>query len=343
MTRSNPSGTPPERRTSWTAAELMEADFPEPRWAVPGILCEGLNLLAGAPKLGKSWLALNVCVAVSTGGVALGSIDVDQGDVLYLALEDTPRRLQSRLRMVLGDEPAPDRLTVAIECAPFPDGASRVGLWLRDHPEARLVVVDVFTKVRPAPNASQGRYEADYLAMSAMKGLADEYGVAMLVVHHTRKAESTDFLDAVSGTQGLAGAADAVLVLARSRGTAQAVLKVTGRDVEECDRALDFDATTGTWKLLAGPAQDYALAETRRRILQHLRDEDAALTPKTIAVALGIKPETARQTCRRMVEDGQLVSDGGRYSPLLSPVTPVTLSLASSDTVTGVTPDGESP
>lgn len=331
----------PARVTSWTADELMAVTFPPPRWAVPGLVAEGLNLLAGAPKLGKSWLALNIAVAVASGGKALGTVDVDAGDVLYLALEDTGRRLQSRLAMVLGDEPAPARLTLGVECAPLPDGASRIGSWLRDHPDARLVIVDVFTKVRPASDTSVGRYEADYQAMSAMKGLADEHGVAFLVVHHTRKAESDDFLDAVSGTHGLAGAADAVLVLSRSRGTANAVLKVTGRDVEETDRALDFDATTGTWKLLDGPAEDYTLADTRRRIVQHLRDEDAALTPKTIATALGLSHESVKKTTQRMAGDGQLVNTGGKYSLPLSPVPPVPLSLVTGDKGTQGTGDME--
>ncbi|UDY35689.1 AAA family ATPase [Dermatobacter hominis] len=329
----------PPRRTAWTASELMAAVFPDPKWAVPGLLCEGLNLLAGAPKLGKSWFALNVCVAVAAGGRALGAVQVEQGDCLYLALEDTPRRLQSRLRLVLGDEPAPDRLTVDVECARFPDGASKVAQWLRDHPDARLVVVDVLTKVRPVPDGTVGRYEADYLAVSAMKALADDHGVALLVVHHTRKQESVDYLDSVSGTQGLAGAADAVLVLARSRGSAQAVLKVTGRDIEETDHALDFDASTGLWKLLDGPAEDYLLQDTRRRILQHLRDQDAALQPKTIASALDLNHESVKKTCQRMAGDGQLENDGGRYRLPVSPVPPVPLSLIEGDTGTRGTPD----
>ena len=100
-------------RTSWTAAELMAAVFPEPRWAVPGIVAEGVTVLAGAPKAGKSWLGLGLGLACATGGKALGSIDVDAGPALYLALEDTGLRLQTRLRLVLGEDPAPTTLTLA--------------------------------------------------------------------------------------------------------------------------------------------------------------------------------------------------------------------------------------
>ena len=95
----------PARRSSWRADELLAETFPEPRWAVPGVLCEGLNLLAGAPKVGKSWFALDVAVAVALGGEALGRFSVEPGDVLYLALEDTPRRMADRLRKSLGLSP----------------------------------------------------------------------------------------------------------------------------------------------------------------------------------------------------------------------------------------------
>lgn len=324
-----PAVLPAKRRTSWTAAELMLTVFAATRWAVRGLISEGVNLLVGAPKLGKSWLALCIAVAIASGGKALGRIAVEGGDVLYLALEDTGRRLQSRLAAVLGDEPAPERLHLAVECAPLPDGgAARIADWLHQHPDARLVIVDVFARIRGTSNGNEGRYESDYRAMSVLKDLADEYGVPFLVVHHTRKAESTDFLDAVSGTQGLAGAADAVLVLARSRGSASAVLKVTGRDIEEAEHALDFDPATGTWQLLDGPASDYELSDTRRRILHLLRDGEP-MTPKDIGIALSIPHETAKKAVRRMADDGQLDTDGrGTYFTPLSPVPPVPLSPA---------------
>lgn len=315
--------TPP--RTAWTAAEIMAMDFPEPKWAIPGLVAEGVTLLAGAPKIGKSWLSLNVSTSVATGGKALGKVDVEAGDVLYLALEDNPRRLQSRLAKVLAREPAPDRLTFAVHCEPLPaGGAERIASWLDAHPAARLVVVDVFARVRGHAPQNMSSYDADYLAMGALKRLADRHGVAILVVHHTRKMQSEDFLDAVSGTNGLAGSADAVLVLRRSRGKASAELHVTGRDIEEAEYALDFDPRYGLWQMLDGPASDYSLGDTRRQILDHLRAVPGA-TPKQIADALSLNYETAKKTCKRMFDDDQLDTDGaGTYFlPPSIPVPPV--------------------
>jgi RecA-family ATPase len=92
---------PAPRRTRWTDAELMAVQFPEPKWTVPGLLCESVNMLAGAPKLGKSWMSLGLGAAIANGDPALNSIDVERGPVLYCALEDTGRRLQRRRRQML--------------------------------------------------------------------------------------------------------------------------------------------------------------------------------------------------------------------------------------------------
>jgi hypothetical protein len=302
----------------------MAATFPEPRWAVPGIVAEGLTFLVGPPKVGKSWLGLGLGVSVATGGMALGSIRVEAGDVLYLALEDPPRRLQSRLGVLLGDDGAPGRLDVWTSCAPLPDGGDdEIRSWLGAHPDGRLLVVDVLAKTRGRRDPRGNGYDVDYEAGSALKAIADDFSIALVVNHHTRKATGDDFLDEVSGTQGIAGSADTVAVLRRSRGSADAVLKITGRDVEEAEHAMRFAPDLGAWQLLEGPATDYALGETRRRVLHLLRDE-GPLRPKQIADLLGADHELIKKTCQRMVDADQLDTDGtGIYFVPVSPVPPV--------------------
>ncbi|MEK6440900.1 AAA family ATPase [Pseudonocardia sp. T1-2H] len=308
---------PPPRRTAWEATDLMSLTFPEPRWAVPGIICEGVTLLAGPPKVGKSWMGLNLALDIAAGRPALGSIPVEAGPVLYLALEDTPRRLQSRMRTVLGGRPAPEGLTLSIACSPMPAGGDvEIDTWLTAHPGARLVVIDVFAKVRGTPPAGVAAYDADYAAMGRIKRVADRHGVAVLLVHHVRKAAAEDFLATVSGTNGLAGAADAVLVLERARAQADGVLHVTGRDVDETDYALSFDSDAGSWRVLDGRAEDYLLRDTRSLVMRYVRDFPGQ-RPKQIAEALQLDANTVRQTCRRMVLDGQLrATAGGQYHPL---------------------------
>ncbi len=303
-----------ERRSLWSATDLLAHQFPEPRWAVPGVIPEGLTLLAGPPKVGKSWLSLNLGVAVATGTPALGSVQVDAGHVLYLALEDTPRRLQRRLHTVIVDQTIPEQLAFAVDWPPMPaGGADLLHKTLAAAPDTRLIVVDVLAKVRGNTDTRGSMYDADYVAMGHLKAVADAHNTAVVVVHHVRKSGSEDFLETISGTNGLAGAADTIAVLRRSRNAADAVLHITGRDVEEAEHALRFDSATGTWSLLDGPATDYTLGDTRRAILTLLRETGHALRPAEIAARLALRADAVRQTCVRMAKDGQLVADGGHY------------------------------
>ena len=195
-----------ERRTRWNAAELLAHAFPEQRWAVPGLIAEGLNLLVGPPKLGKSWFALDLAVAIACGGLAFGQVDVIEGDVLYLALEDPARRLRDRLLMMLAGSEASTRLDLETSCDAIVEADEIIRQWLDEHPDARCVVVDVWARVRGFSDSRANAYEADYLAAARMKTIADDYGVTIIVVHHTRKSGADDWVDTVSGTNGLADA-----------------------------------------------------------------------------------------------------------------------------------------
>jgi hypothetical protein len=303
----------------------MSFEFPEPTWAVPMLLPEGLSLIVSPPKVGKSWLALGLAVAVASGGRALGKIPVEAGDVLYAALEDTPRRLQSRLRVVLKDDTTvPTRLTFITECKRLDEGGlETLGGWLDRHPDARLVIVDVFAKIKAGARRSANVYDSDYDSTSGLKQLADKHGVAILLVHHTRKQGDDDFLQTVSGSNGIAGSADTLLVLSRSRSSADAVLQITGRDVEEAEHPLCFDGSAGQWTLLDGTATDYKIGETRRRILEALRELGGGRA-KDVAEHLRLKDETVRKTLNRMANDGQIDSDNhGTFWPLDVPVVAV--------------------
>jgi hypothetical protein len=301
--------------TAWAADELMSIEFPEPRWAVPGILAEGVSLLAGPPKVGKSWLSLGLGLAIASGGQVFGRIDVNGGPVLYLALEDTPRRHQTRMAKILDGRHPPTGLTLATSCPALPQGGDEaIAGWLDHTPDARLVVIDVFAKVRGTSSGMSG-YDSDYAAIGRAKHLADSYGVAVVLVHHVRKAGADDFLAQVSGTNGLAGAADATLVLKRSRGQGDGVLHVTGRDIDEAEYALSFDPAAGAWLMVDGSAQEQTLSGTRAAILRYIREFPGS-TPAKIASALGESRENVKRTCARMAEAGQLRRDGtGAYLP----------------------------
>lgn len=299
--------------TICSAQDLMTRVFAPVRWAVTGLLLEGVIIFAGRPKLGKSWLALNIAVAVACGGRALGAIEVEAGPVLYLALEDGERRLQDRLRKTLTGGAIPENLFLATEWKRFDDGGLLLlKEWLIDHPDARLIVIDTLKRVRPHERGSERLYNADYDAIGPLTDLAHAYGVSVLVIHHTRKMDSDDPLDLVSGSFGLTGAADGVLILKRARGQCDAVLHATGRDFEDKELALRWDAELTGWRML-GDAAEYKLSNERREVIALLK-QSGPLAPKVVAESLGRTPGACRKLLCTMHRDGELRSSGGRYS-----------------------------
>lgn len=181
------------------AGKLQSMKFPPIRYTVPGLLPEGLTLLAGKPKSGKSWLTLGLAVSVASGGIALGSIPVDQGDVLYLGLEDNLRRLQSRLQQMLPHSKWPDHLTLGTECPAIGSGCvEALEGWINAKPNPRLIVIDTLARVRPANKSSEGVYSNDYSAIQPLQELASRHNISIIVVHHTRKSDADDIFDTVS-------------------------------------------------------------------------------------------------------------------------------------------------
>ncbi len=296
------------------ATELVAKTFMPIKWVVQPYLPEGLAILAGRPKIGKSWLALGIAIAVAQGGIALGSVRVQAGDVLALCLEDNERRLQRRLKALLQGSPCPDRLDLVTQWRRLHEGGlDDLRLWRDHHQEARLIVIDTLAKVRTPRGRDRDLYESDYERMIGLKALADEYGVAILVSHHLRKATADDPVDEVSGSTGLTGAVDTVLILKRDRAQADAVLFATGRDIDETETALHFDKATGLWTAL-GNAEDYRRSQERNEIIKLLAANDP-MTPKDVAEALGKNNSTVRALLRKMVMAGEIQhASDGRYT-----------------------------
>ena len=182
---------------AWLDAQV----FPPLEYAVPGIIPEGFGLLVAPPKKGKSWLVADIGLAVAAGGKALGILKVVKRPVLFLALEDGHRRLQSRFRRLLRDEAIPPGIHVIVKARPDEAMAAIRG-FLALHADARpLIILDTLGKVKPPKRSGEDSYLVDYAIGSTLKDAVDAVpGSTLLVVHHTRKAESADFVDGVSGT-----------------------------------------------------------------------------------------------------------------------------------------------
>jgi 5S rRNA maturation endonuclease (ribonuclease M5) len=310
-------GNTPTRPRSFTAAELMRKKIEPTQYVVPGFFAEGLNLLCGAPKIGKSFLTMGVAVAVATpGGRAFGAIPTEHGSVLYLALEDGEGRLQKRLDLILGGSPGPEKLRFYDEWpAVDAGGLALLKEEMATFDDLRLVVIDVFGKIRAQQKPNGNVYQQDYREMAALKRLADEFRVCMVLIHHLNKGDHEDPLAQISGSMGLAGGADAVLILKRPRGRAEGYLFVTGRDVEEREVALLMAPEAGTWTFL-GDADEYRRSAERKEILALLKQYPDGLQPVGIADLLERNRNTIRSLLFRMVYDGEIRLVGGVYYEL---------------------------
>lgn len=299
------------RLVTSTAVELMRRDLPEPKWAVPDFVPEGLSILAGKPKMKKSFMCLAMGLAISAGGVFLGEIDVEQGEVLYCALEDNERRLQSRMATMLKDAeggvPTGFHYTVSL---PKMDvgGLDLLDVWCDDHPSARLVIIDTLQAFKPHGNKHVNAYEADYDIMGRLQHFFLSRGIAGLVVHHLRKADAGYELDELSGSTGITGAADAIMIL---KNTVDGVtFHTSGRDVMEETYIVAFEPERCLW-YLRGDAESVARSDAQAEVLAALENE--ALTAKELATALGKNRSTIRGRLQRLVRDGQVCKFGEHY------------------------------
>jgi hypothetical protein len=316
-------GSPPSPRIKFlrtSTNDIMAATYEPIKWVVPGYISEGFLVLAGRQKLGKTWLAIDMALAVATGGVAMGSTLCEQGDVLYIDMENGPRRIQGRINMLFPDErnrPDLSRLewvTAAPQLnAGFIDELER---WRISVSRPRFVIIDVLQRIKPAGNMTRNAYENDYVIWSPLQDWATRHGTAVLGLHHTKKGGADDPLEALSGSNGLSACADTTLVLDSDQNGK--TLYVRGRDVEQKETALIFIG--GNWSIL-GDASEVRRSDERLTIIEALKENGSAMGPTNIAVAIGKKSDNVRQLLFKMAKAGEVYKvGGGRY--WLEPLTP---------------------
>ncbi len=301
--------TPHWSEGSFTGEELRAMTFPPISWIAADIIpAEGVTLLCSKPKFGKSWLAYDLCIASTMDRFTLGTIKPAQGDVLYLALEDSKRRLQRRMSRLLPtfNGAWPRKLTINTQWKRLHEGGlDDVRAW-HDHTKVKgkpiLVVIDVLAKVR-RPTGNRPAYEADYEALAGLASLANELGIAIIVIHHTRKMAADDLMEMVSGSFGLTGAVDTILVMANK--ASGAVLDVRGRDVESSELAIQFSKETCRWTVL-GAAAEIHISEQRSKIAAALKEANAPMTVTALMEATGIKRNALDLLLSRMAKAGEV-------------------------------------
>lgn len=227
--------------------ELYDTVYPARTPIVDDFLYGGTYLFVGAPKVGKSFFMGQLAYHVAMG-IPLWEYPVRKGTVLYLALEDDYARLQRRLSGMFGVE-STDNLFFATQAKTLNDGLDlQLELFLKEHTDARLIIIDTLQKVREV-GGDRYSYSSDYEIVTKLKAFSDRYGVCVLVVHHTRKLESEDSFDMISGTTGLLGAADGAFIMHKKKRTENiALLDIVGRDQPDQELTIEFDRERCVWK-----------------------------------------------------------------------------------------------
>ncbi len=287
---------------------LMSQPLTPLNFVVDTLISQGLHILAGSPKVGKSWLALWLAVTVAKGKAVWG-MGVKQGTTLYLCLEDSTLRIQNRLFEITEDAPAnvhfstnSDTLGKGLE--------EQLRAFLSEHPDTVLVIIDTLQMIRGA--GYDNTYANDYRDLSVLKRIADAHGIAILLVHHLRKMNDDDPMNMISGTTGLSGATDSNFVLRKSqRRENTATLYCTGRDIPYRELALEFDGEDHVWKLLSDDCEQkeqpnerilFLLSELLRRQPEISAPAKALLEKIDPAGTEGLTPNSFSHRIRKSVD-----------------------------------------
>ena len=298
-------------------SELYETVYQSRPPVIDGLLYSGAYLFAGAPKVGKSFLMAQLAYHVSTG-LPLWGYTVHKGTVLYLALEDDHRRLQGRLYRMFGMD-GTDNLRFAIYAKQLGVGLEeQLKKFVREHSDTKLIIIDTLQKVREA-GGDKYSYANDYEVVGKLKRLADDCGICLLLVHHTRKQQADDKFDMISGTNGLLGAADGASLLQKEKRTdGSAILDVAGRDQQEQRLYLIKDRERLVWELERTETElwveppDPVLEAIAAFVTTDKPTWSGTATELVTALGVDLKPNTL--TMRLNVNAGRLLNEHGiRY------------------------------
>lgn len=295
-----PAEAPPLLSTV-SAVDLQKKEIPPIRWIVQDLIPAGLSILASPPKFGKSWAVLQMGLSVAYGGSFLG-YRCNKAGVLYLALEDGERRLKGRMNKILGPTPAPAGFDFTTAAPTLSTGLLDVlETYLKQHNDNGLILIDTLQKVRDV-GGSRDVYGRDYSDVGALKKLADSRNVALVLVHHLNKGKDDgDPFVRISGTNGLTGAADTMLVMTKAkRNEETTTLAVTGRDVEMQELILQFDKNSCLWQNL-GDADAFAEQQARAKYA------DSPIV-RTVKKLLEQRPEGWTGTAQQLLDSGRFIA-----------------------------------
>lgn len=302
-----------ERPRIRNGADLDRQEFAPTTWIIRDVLPAGITLLSGDPKAGKSFLSLQFAFSIATGcPLWNGRSPEKQGRALYLALEDTDRRMKKRLSGVKMDRGLFNvdmgKFDYATDWPRGEAGVEEIRSYLTANPDCRLVIIDTIAAWRNQDTARLSAYQADYQVGEMLKPLGREFDIALLLVHHNRKQASDDATQKISGTNGLLGSVDGALILEKpTRGAEHSSLVITGRDIDHPGELAIARTATGFWSCL-GKAEEVARSAESQAVLDALRSLGGMGSLRDIQMSLeeAVKIGTLKTRLSRMVKRGEI-------------------------------------
>jgi hypothetical protein len=264
---------------SIAASDLQTAKIDPPEWLIPDVLPQGLAILCASSKVGKSWMAMQMCLAISRGKEFLDYAS-NQAGCLYLALEDGIFRLKDRLNKVLDGGEAPSNFYLSIKANGLDGGLiKQLDEEFEEHPDIKLIIIDTLQKVRGSAKKDEIAYATDYRELGALKEYADNKRICVFLIHHLRKmADENDVFNMISGSNGIMGVCDTIFIIyKKKRQDENAVLFMTGRDIRQQDVVVHFDETKYRWEMV-GTAEE----EERKRKKREYENNPIVKTVKDL-------------------------------------------------------------
>jgi len=287
-----------------TDAEILSKHYDSPEFIAPGLLSFGLSILAAKPKSGKSLMAMDLANSIANGSRFLGRFDLSEHGVLYLALEDTEPRLQTRLKKISEDPNGTGKFHFATECCRLDQGFfEHIEKFMAEKQEVKLIIIDTFNKVRRFKRRGTTPYEKDYNEINELKKFADDHKMAIMVIHHLRKSEAKDITDTISGSTGITAAADAIFILQKERGSNLANFYVTGRDISDFEIGLTLNQESLCWEI-ATPTDE--MTKERAEILSVLEKANGPMKLGKIAEIVNKKKNNVHKLIAGLIVAGKV-------------------------------------
>lgn len=302
-------------KTEWNVDEILKYSFPDPNWIVPGLIPEGLSILGGRPKTGKSWLILQAMSVISRGGTFFNQ-ECKPKKCLYLALEDNPRRIKNRL-LTQNLNPSEENLTIRTS---LPKPLDKGGMkWLKEEIEKnqyQFIAIDTISraiqrKLRQTSNDDMGE------VYDSLQEMSLDLSVALTLIDHLNKMyKDVDFLDAITGATSKTGVADAILGLRKERRKQEATLETTGRDISENEFVLEFDRERCIWKML-GDKDEIISDKTLAKLVGVIQNLGDGAVQSKLPGALKWSKSYVSKIVNQGIKEGLIIRTG-RGEPLLA-------------------------